>query len=90
MPRGLLHSDLAQLLLSASRPHVGSDGVMQEGLVSSGPEPTPKPGHRQGQRIAAAQAPDEMAADAHRLGLYDVEPEETNDALAEARHRTAH
>lgn len=41
--------------------------------------------YRARQRVAAEQALDDMVADAQRLGLYDVEPDEVAEALREAR-----
>lgn len=43
--------------------------------------------YRARQRVAAEQALDDMAADAHRLGLYDADPVAVADALKVARSK---
>jgi hypothetical protein len=44
--------------------------------------------YRARQRVAAEQALDDMVADAQRLGLYDVGPEEMSEALRGARGKS--
>ena len=45
--------------------------------------------YRARQRVAAEQALDDMTADAQRLGLYDVDPAEMDEAVRSARGKNA-